>query len=135
MPLPPRYLQCYSKQAPNNFTGYINLISNYTPPVDATAASFVRCAYDGSAAGQKLLIRAAVRSPSGSGTVTAGNSLYLTVTTPGANMGILNQNMDTFPLTAGQSYDFGIRIPDSVPTPSGGSGPHECSATVLIFRR
>src|ERR1700720_4336657 len=56
--------------APNGATGYLNIISNYVPPVDARAFSWVRCAYDGSAAGQNLWMRAAIRTPSGTGTST-----------------------------------------------------------------
>lgn len=121
--------------APNGSTGYINVISNYTPPVNATAGSFVRCSYDGSAAGQTLVIRAAICNPSVSGDVTVRNSFYIPVTTPGANMSVLNQNSDTFQLSAGQSYDFGVNIASAAPTPSCGSQTDFCTATVLVFRR
>src|SRR5206468_3033235 len=33
--------------APNAFVGYVNITTNYVPPVNARAFSWVRCSYDG----------------------------------------------------------------------------------------
>ncbi len=50
-------------------------------------------------------------------------------------MSVLDQNSEAFPFGAGYSYDFGIKVHFSAPTPSGGNGRNYCTATVLIFSR
>jgi hypothetical protein len=107
-------------------TGYFNLVTNYVPPVNARALTFMRCSMAGSAAGQALIFRSAIRNPTG-GTVTIGNAFYLTVSTAGTES-VFNENNDFFDLTAGQSYDFGMNF---VAIP-GGSGV--CSALVVVMQ-
>jgi hypothetical protein len=109
-------------------TGYFNLITNYVPPVNARALTFMRCAVAGTAAGQDLSFRSAIRNPTGTGTVTVGNAFYLHPTTAGTET-IFNENNDFFDLTAGQSYDFGINL---FVTPPAGSG--FCSGLVVVIQ-
>jgi hypothetical protein len=111
---------------PNNS---VSNVDNYVPPVNARAFTFMRCAIAGTAAGQELSFRSAIRNPTG-GTVTIGNAFYLLPTTAGTEI-VFNENNDFFDLTAGQSYDFGINF--NAATPVGGSGI--CSAIVQIFTR
>jgi hypothetical protein len=118
--------------APNGITGYFNIISNYTPPVNARAFSWVRCSYDGSAAGQVIYMRAAIRTPTG-GTSQTGNSYYLYTHTAAPNASVMNVNFDFFDLTAGQSYDFGVDF--FLTTPTGGVNTDYCTATVMIMQR
>jgi hypothetical protein len=118
---------------PGGMTGYLNIISNYVAPVNATAFITVRCSYDGSAAGQMLNLRAARRTPTGTGSVATGAAFFLDVHTPGPNLSVMNVNSDFLNLVGGNSYDFGAYFAD--PTPSGGTGNDWCSATVMVTRR
>jgi hypothetical protein len=120
-------------EAPNGVSGYINVLSNYVPPVNATAFITARCNYDGSAAGQRVALRVAGRAPTGTGTHFTGNSYYQYSATPGPNLSVQNVVADFFDLAAGQSYDFGVYA--FVVTPSGGTGPDWCSLTVMVTRR
>jgi len=109
-------------------TGYFNFITNYTPPVNVTAFTFNRCGIAATAAGQQLYMRSAIRTPTGSGgTVTIGNAFYL-LSSSAATESLFNENNDSFQLTAGQSYDFGVNF---FGTPPAGTG--FCSEIVQIF--
>ncbi len=108
-------------------SGYINFITNYTPPVDATAFTFMRCSAGTTAAGQELAFRSAIRNPTG-GTVTIGTAFYLFPTSAGTET-LFNENNDSFNLTAGQSYDFGINNILSA------GGTLTCSGVVQVFSR
>ena len=108
-------------------SGYFNMISDYVPPVNATAMIFNRCAIGATAAGQILSFRSAVRTPTASGTVTVGNAFYLEPSSAGTET-IYDENNDFFPLTAGNSYDFGMNFASS-----SVAGFGFCSTTVQIF--
>ncbi len=112
--------------SPGTPTGYLNLVTNYVPPVNARALTFMRCAVAGTAAGQTLAFRSAIRNPTG-GTVSIGGAFYLFVTTAGTET-VFNENNDFFDLTAGQSYDFGVNF-NGVPAGSG-----DCSALVVVMQ-
>lgn len=114
-------------------TGYVNVISNYTPATNAKALVLTRCSADASAAAVQFAHRVAVRSPTATGTVVVGTQFYHYVETPAANVTVLNVNNDTFDLLAGTSYDFGVNY--ASPVPSGGTGFDYCSAVVLVFRQ
>jgi len=110
--------------------GYFNFITNYVPPVDATAFTFNRCGISATAAGEQLWFRSAIRTPTGtSGTVLIGNAFYL-LASSAATESLFNENNDYFQLTAGQSYDFGVNFQI---TPPAGAG--YCSEVVQIFAR
>ena len=110
--------------------GYIDMITNYVPPVNARAFTFNRCSWGTTAAGQVLQFRSAIRNPTATGTVTIGNAFYLFPSSAGTET-IFDENNDFFDLTAGQSYDFGINF--NAATAVGGNGT--CSALVQIFTR
>ncbi len=109
-------------------SGYVNMISDYVPPVNATAFTFNRCAQAATAAGQVLSFRSAIRTPTGTGgTVDVGSAFYLEPSSA-ATETIYDENNDFFTLVAGQSYDFGMNY-------SGSSiaGFGFCSTIVQIF--
>ncbi len=111
-------------------SGYYLFITNYVPPVNATAFTFNRCAISATAAGQQLWMRSAIRTPTGTGGAwRVGDAFYLLTTSAGTES-LFNENNDYFPLTAGQSYDFGVNFST---TPPAGTG--YCSAVVQIFTR
>src|SRR5215469_16792680 len=59
-------------------SGYFNMITNYVPPVNATAFTFNRCSLQTTGAGQTLTFRSAIRTPTGAGgTEHIGNAFYL----------------------------------------------------------
>ena len=111
-----------------NTTGYVNIVSNYTPAFNATALVMTRCSGSAAGAGVVFSHRVAVRTPATSGAVTIGTQFYHFPQTPAANIIIMNTNNDTFLLTAGVSYDFGVNIVDSL-------NIDICSAVVTVFRR
>ena len=111
-----------------NTTGYVNVVSNFTPAFDATALVMTRCSGFSSGAGTAFSHRVAVRTPATSGSVTIGTQFYHFPQTPAANITIMNTNNDTFLLTAGTSYDFGVNIIDTLVIDI-------CSAVVMVFRR
>ncbi len=123
-------------------TGYIDIISNYTPPVNAKAFVQTRCSFDADTANQILQHRIAIRSPAG---VVVGLQFYQRTLTPAADISVQNINSDYFDLTAGVEYDFGAYFfpgnssatppAPPVPTPKGGKNNDHCSAVVMIFRR
>ena len=88
----------------------------------------MRCAIAGTAAGQNLAFRSAIRNPTG-GTVTIGNAFYLFPSSAGSET-LFNENNDFFDLTAGQSFDFGVNF--GFAPPAGGG---VCSALVQVFTR
>ncbi len=109
-------------------SGYVNMISDYVPPVNATAFTFNRCAQAATAAGQTLSFRSAIRTPTGtSGTVTVGTAFYLEPSTASTET-IYDENNDFFTLVAGQSYDFGMNY-----SGSSVAGFGFCSTMVQIF--
>jgi hypothetical protein len=108
--------------------GYLNMISNYVPPVNVRAFTMNRCSWGATAPGQQLSFRSAIRNPSG-GTEIIGNAFYLFPTSAGTET-IFDENNDWFDLTAGQSYDFGMNILGGTP---GGTGT--CSTVVQVFSR
>jgi hypothetical protein len=112
----------------NSTSGYLNMISNYVPPVNATAFTFNRCSWGATLAGQELSFRSAIRSPTGTGTVTTGNAFFLFPTSAGSET-IYNENNDFFSLTAGQSYDFGMNFITTPAALNGGT----CSTVVMVF--
>jgi len=111
-----------------NTTGYVNIVSNFTPTFNATALVMTRCSAFSTVGVATFSHRVAIRSPSGTGTVTIGTQFYHFPETPAANIIIMNTNNDTFSLTAGQSYDFGVNILQSMSIDI-------CSAVVMIYRR
>jgi hypothetical protein len=111
-----------------NTTGYVNIVSNFTPAFDATALVMTRCSGSAGSAGTTFSHRVAIRSPATSGGVTIGTQFYHFPQTPAANIIIMNTNNDTFLLTAGATYDFGVNIIDSLAIDI-------CSAVVTVFRR
>ncbi len=111
-----------------NTTGYVNIVSNFTPAFDATALVMTRCSGSAGGAGTTFSHRVAIRTPATSGSVAVGTQFYHFPQTPAANIIIMNTNNDTFPLTAGASYDFGVNIFDSLVIDI-------CSAVVMVFRR
>jgi len=111
-----------------NATGYVNIVSNFTPAFDATALVMTRCSGSAGGAGTTFSHRVAIRTPATSGGVTIGTQFYHFPQTPAANVIIMNTNNDTFLLTAGASYDFGVNILDTLTIDI-------CSAVVMLFRR
>ncbi len=111
-----------------NTTGYVNVVSNFTPAFDATALVMTRCSGSAGGAGITFSHRVAIRTPATSGVVAIGTQFYHFPQTPAANIIIMNTNNDTFLLTAGASYDFGVNVIDSLAIDI-------CSAVVMVFRR
>jgi hypothetical protein len=114
-------------------TGFAPINSNYTASTNARAFVFARCGFDGSAAGQDLYFRAAVRTPATTGAATVGDQYYLHAMTPGPNLSVQATNSGWFDLTAGQTYDFGVSF--FYATASGGSNPDYCTDMVQVFKR
>ena len=111
-----------------NTTGYVNIVSNFTPAFDATALVMTRCSGSAGGAGMTFSHRVAIRTPATSGSVAIGTQFYHFPQTPAANIIIMNTNNDTFLLTAGASYDFGVNILNTLVIDI-------CSAVVMVFRR
>lgn len=116
-------------EASGALSGYLNMVTNYVPPVNATAFVQNRCSFGTTGAGQELSFRSAERTPTGTGTVGVGNAFYL-FPTSAATETIFNENNDFFTLTAGDSYDFGINF-----SPASPPGLGTCSTIVQIFSR
>ncbi len=111
-----------------NTTGYVNIVSSFTPAFNATAMVMTRCSGSAASAGVIFAHRVAIRTPATIGTVNIGTQFYHFPQTPAANIIIMNTNNDTFLLTAGTSYDFGVNIADSLIVDI-------CSAVVMVYRR
>ena len=111
-----------------NTTGYVNIVSNFTPAFNATAMVMTRCSGSAGSAGVIFAHRVAIRTPATIGTVNIGTQFYHFPQTPAANIIIVNTNNDTFLLTAGASYDFGVNILNTLVIDI-------CSAVVMVFRR
>lgn len=137
------------------YTGYIpiapridvdannrEVLSSYTPTVNARAFVQTRCSFDGDSAGQILEHRVAVRTGNN---ILLGAQYYLGSVTPGPHISVQDVNSDYFDLTAGVAYDFGVYFDEGdttttpqrspTPTPKGGTYKDFCSAVVMIFRR
>jgi hypothetical protein len=105
------------------------MITNYVPPVNATAFTFNRCSLQTKGAGQTLTFRSAIRTPTGSGgTERIGNAFFLFPSSANTEA-IFGENNDFFTLTAGQSYDFGMHLDATA------GGQLVCSTVVQIFSR
>lgn len=111
-----------------NATGYVNVVSDFTPAFNATALVMTRCSGSSSVVGTVFSHRVAIRSPSAVGTVTIGTQFYHFPTVAAAGATIMNTNNDTFLLNAGTSYDFGVNIIDTLTIDI-------CSAVVMVYRR
>ncbi len=109
-------------------TGYVNIVSNFTPAFNATALVMTRCSGSAASAGVTFSHRVAIRTPTASGSVVIGSQFYHFPQTPAANIIIMNTNNDTFLLNAGVSYDFGVNILNTL-------NIDICSAVVMVFRR
>jgi hypothetical protein len=112
----------------------IALVTNYTPPVNATAFISARCAVSGNAANRSFSMRAARRLSSG-GAWSVGTSYYITVTTAVTNQLVPISVYDFYDdLVAGTSYDFGVNI-TGLSNMGTLAGNHDCSMVVQIFSR
>ena len=110
-------------------SGYFNMITNYVPPVNATAFTFNRCSLSTKGAGQTLTFRSAIRTPTGAGgTERIGNAFFLFPSSANTET-IFGENNDFFTLTAGHSYDFGMDLDATA------GGQLVCSTVVQIFSR
>ncbi len=117
----------------NGVTGYVNIRSNYIPATNQRAVVLARCTFDAAGAGSMLAFRAAIRSPTGTGTMTSGTAYEQAAETSVANIWVVSTVQDFFDLTAGVGYDFGVNFVGA--SPSGGIGNDFCTLTIQYFSR
>lgn len=114
-----------------NAAGFVGMIT-HTPTVNVRAQVIARCSFDGSAAGQLLAFRAAIRSPPTTGPVSPGAAYEQASQTPGPNLWVANAAVDSFLLNAGQAYELGMNF---LVTPTGGFNNDFCSLFLQTFER